>query len=79
MMTVVPLHFCLPSVTAWQVHRAGRTARAGRSGLAVSLVTQYDVDIVKNIEVRRSTELMPRDEIEVLSGVHGKNNDRIQA
>jgi ATP-dependent RNA helicase DDX49/DBP8 len=28
----------------------GRTARAGRGGLAVSLVSQYDIELVREIE-----------------------------
>uniref|UniRef100_A0A1D2A857 DEAD-box ATP-dependent RNA helicase 10 n=1 Tax=Auxenochlorella protothecoides TaxID=3075 RepID=A0A1D2A857_AUXPR len=32
------------------VHRVGRTARAGRSGRAVTLVTQYDVELYQKIE-----------------------------
>merc|ERR1712224_240101 len=32
------------------VHRVGRTARAGRFGRAVTLVTQYDIEIFQKIE-----------------------------
>ena len=32
------------------IHRVGRTARAGSGGMAITLVTQYDVDRVKQIE-----------------------------
>ncbi|KAL7258773.1 hypothetical protein ACSBR1_004805 [Camellia fascicularis] len=32
------------------VHRVGRTTRAGRGGLAVSLVSQNDVDLIHDIE-----------------------------
>ena len=32
------------------VHRVGRTARAGRGGIAYSLVTQYDVKLLTSVE-----------------------------
>ena len=32
------------------MHRVGRTARAGRSGLAITMVTQYDVELYQKIE-----------------------------
>ncbi|WOO85035.1 ATP-dependent RNA helicase DBP8 [Vanrija pseudolonga] len=32
------------------VHRVGRTARAGRGGVAVTVVTEHDVELVKSIE-----------------------------
>lgn len=40
----------LPQDSQTYVHRVGRTARAGKSGKAVSFVTQYDVEIWLRIE-----------------------------
>lgn len=40
----------LPKIATDYVHRVGRTARAGRGGRALSLVTQYDVELVHAIE-----------------------------
>jgi len=40
------------------IHRVGRTARAGRGGMALTLVTQYDVDRVKQIEATINTKLV---------------------
>ena len=40
------------------IHRVGRTARAGRGGMAITLVTQYDVDRVKQIEATINTKLV---------------------
>ncbi|KAI9336081.1 P-loop containing nucleoside triphosphate hydrolase protein [Obelidium mucronatum] len=46
----VVFNYELPADAADYVHRVGRTARAGRGGLAVSLVTERDIDILQNIE-----------------------------
>ena len=40
------------------IHRVGRTARAGRGGMAITLMTQYDVDRVKQIEATINTKLV---------------------
>ncbi|CAN9404106.1 unnamed protein product [Alternaria alternata] len=44
------VNFDLPSDSQTYVHRVGRTARAGKSGKAVSFVTQYDLEIWLRIE-----------------------------
>lgn len=46
----VVLNFDLPSDSKTYIHRVGRTARAGKSGYAISFVTQYDVEIWQRIE-----------------------------
>jgi ATP-dependent RNA helicase DDX47/RRP3 len=40
----------MPTNSKDYVHRVGRTARAGRSGKSITLVTQYDVEILQRIE-----------------------------
>ena len=32
------------------IHRVGRTARAGRSGKAITFVSQYDIELYQRIE-----------------------------
>ncbi|KAG3073447.1 putative ATP-dependent RNA helicase [Phytophthora idaei] len=48
----VVLNFDLPRDADDYIHRVGRTARAGRSGQAISLVTQHDIELLQNIEAK---------------------------
>jgi ATP-dependent RNA helicase DDX47/RRP3 len=60
----------LPPDSKTYVHRVGRTARAGKSGKAISFVTQYDVEIWLRIEnalgKKIEEEDVPKDEAMVL-------------
>mmetsp|Transcript_3405 Transcript_3405/g.7830 ORF Transcript_3405/g.7830 Transcript_3405/m.7830 type:complete len:493 (-) Transcript_3405:89-1567(-) len=44
------INYDIPKNSKDYIHRVGRTARAGRSGRAVSLITQYDIEIFQRIE-----------------------------
>merc|ERR1712137_84893 len=44
------INFDIPKNSKDYIHRVGRTARAGRSGRAISMVTQYDIEIFQRIE-----------------------------
>ncbi|KAH6646536.1 P-loop containing nucleoside triphosphate hydrolase protein [Truncatella angustata] len=44
------LNYDMPQDSKTYVHRVGRTARAGKSGRAINLVTQYDLEIYLRIE-----------------------------
>jgi len=46
----VVINYDLPQDSKTYVHRVGRTARAGKSGNALSLTTQYDIEIYLRIE-----------------------------
>lgn len=46
----VVINFDIPGNSKDYVHRVGRTARAGKTGRALTLVTQYDVEIFQKIE-----------------------------
>ncbi|CAH1796890.1 unnamed protein product [Owenia fusiformis] len=47
----------VPNVPKNYVHRVGRTARAGRGGMALTLVTQFDVKLVHAIETHINTKM----------------------
>jgi len=46
----VVINFDVPTHSKDYIHRVGRTARAGRAGVAVTFVTQYDVELYQRIE-----------------------------
>ena len=58
----------LPFDVASYVHRAGRTARAGRPGKVVSLMSELDVPRVKAVEERigKQLQLLPTKEEEAI-------------
>jgi ATP-dependent RNA helicase DDX47/RRP3 len=63
----VVINFDIPSNSKDYIHRVGRTARAGRSGKSITIVTQYDVELVQRIEsvTGKQMELWPVDAEEV--------------
>ncbi|XP_019849244.1 PREDICTED: probable ATP-dependent RNA helicase DDX47 isoform X2 [Amphimedon queenslandica] len=65
----VVINFDIPTHSKDYIHRVGRTARAGRSGRAITFVTQYDVELYQRIEslIGKKLPLFPTVEEEVLS------------
>ncbi|KAF2500405.1 DEAD-domain-containing protein [Lophium mytilinum] len=65
------VNFDLPPDSKTYVHRVGRTARAGKSGKAVSFVTQYDLELWLRIEnalgKKLDEEKVEKDEVMVLA------------
>ena len=63
----VVVNFDIPTHSKDYIHRVGRTARAGRAGKAITLVTQYDVELIQRIEavIGKKMELWPADKEEV--------------
>jgi ATP-dependent RNA helicase DDX47/RRP3 len=53
----VVLNYDLPQDSKTYIHRVGRTARAGKSGRALSVVTQYDLEIYLRIEAAMGKKL----------------------
>lgn len=56
-MVGLVLHYDVPKHADTYVHRVGRTARAGREGHSVALVTEYDVSLIQRIERRTGSAL----------------------
>ncbi|KAK4048920.1 ribosomal RNA processing protein [Microbotryomycetes sp. JL201] len=44
------INYDIPTHSKDYIHRVGRTARAGRAGKSITLVTQYDVELFQRIE-----------------------------
>ncbi|KAJ7982055.1 DEAD-box ATP-dependent RNA helicase [Quillaja saponaria] len=63
------INYDIPRFPRDYVHRVGRTARAGRGGLALSFVTQNDVELIHEIEdiLQKKLEPFELKENEVLS------------
>ena len=63
----VVINYDIPTHSKDYIHRVGRTARAGRSGKSITLVTQYDVELLLRIEqvIGKKMELWPVDKDEV--------------
>ncbi|ANB12449.1 ATP-dependent RNA helicase DBP8 [Sugiyamaella lignohabitans] len=51
------INFDIPADADDYVHRVGRTARAGRAGESISLVTERDVSRIENIEKRVGSKM----------------------
>merc|ERR1711894_66932 len=46
----VVLNYDIPTHSKDYIHRVGRTARAGRAGKSVTIVSQYDIELYQRIE-----------------------------
>ena len=64
----IVVNYDVPINSKDYVHRVGRTARAGRSGRAITIVTQYDVEMIQKIEalIGLKLELYPTEQDSVL-------------
>lgn len=53
----VVLNYDLPLDSKTYIHRVGRTARAGKSGRAINITTQYSVEVLMRIEAALGKKL----------------------
>ncbi|CAK9437539.1 uncharacterized protein LODBEIA_P19170 [Lodderomyces beijingensis] len=68
----VVINYDIPTDSKAYIHRVGRTARAGRSGKSISLITQYDLEMYLRIENALGKKLPKEDKPakEVLDALH---------
>ena len=70
------INYDLPSVAEQYVHRIGRTARAGREGLAVSFVSSEDLAYLRDIEKITGQEIEVTTPPEGCEGIIAPTPDR---
>lgn len=51
------INYNIPLDPVDYIHRIGRTARAGKHGTSISLVSQYDISVILNIESLTNTKM----------------------
>ncbi|KAJ1969293.1 putative RNA helicase [Dispira parvispora] len=66
------VNYDIPRDPTDYIHRVGRTARAGRGGTAISVVSERDISLVHQIEerVNKQLEELPTDENTVLESLN---------
>jgi ATP-dependent RNA helicase RhlE len=71
------VNYELPNVPEDYVHRIGRTARAGSTGAAISLVSPDEVPLLRDIEklLKRAVEFAPTPKFEIKEGAHTPRAD----
>lgn len=65
----VVLNYDVPQDSKTYIHRVGRTARAGKAGIALNMVTQYDIELFQRIEAAMGKKLdaYPAEKEEVMA------------
>lgn len=63
------INFDVPGHSKDYIHHVGRTARAGRAGKAITIITQYDVELLQRLEclLEKIFEEWPTDKEDVIS------------
>ena len=67
----IVVNFDIPRDYKDYIHRIGRAARGGKRGMSISFISEYDVNLIKNIESKTKTKMVifPSDEEEVMLDV----------
>ena len=60
----VVINFDIPNNSKDYVHRVGRTARAGKTGRAITVVTQYDIEVLQRTEELIGKKLVEYHDVE---------------
>ena len=65
------INFDLPKSKESYIHRIGRSGRYGRKGVAINLVTDRDIQYLKEIESFYETEIneMPSNIADIIGGI----------
>lgn len=63
----IVINYDIPAHSKDYIHRVGRTARAGRAGKSITMITQYDVEPFQRIEkvIDKKMDEWPTDKEEV--------------
>merc|ERR1719181_2109924 len=74
------LNFDIPKNWKDYKHRVGRTARAGRTGRAITMVSQYDIEAFQRIEANLGHKLDEFKEVpeEVAMGMHERASEALR-
>ena len=65
----IVINYDLPGESKIYIHRVGRTARAGKSGHAINIVSQYEIELFQRIEqaLGMKMEVYPVEKEEVMT------------
>ncbi|CAI5756255.1 unnamed protein product [Candida verbasci] len=68
----IVINYDIPTDSKSYIHRVGRTARAGKSGKSISLITQYDLELYLRIEAVLGKKLPKEDNPskEIIDALH---------